>query len=354
VVVVERKNDQGQRALFTGAAVLDRRPGVLAQLSVPFDNLQRLVAERWLALLSIVVLITLVAALATVWVSRSIVQPLYQLRESAVKLSQGNLSHRVDYAHRDEIGEVAAAFNEMADEVRSMLEEQRAFASNTSHELRTPLTTIRLRSEALRYDDQLDPATARQYIAEIDDEVIRLGALIEDLTLLSRFDAGRAELGNTQIDVGRLAASLQSHMATQARAKGVTLEFTAPPETVVVSASMNHLNVVLRNVLDNAVKYTQEGGRIAWQLTACGTGAQFHIEDTGQGILPEHLPHLFERFYRADRARSRDVPGTGLGLALVKSILDAYGGSITIHSAGRGRGTQVTIVWPHRISHSSL
>ncbi|HEX2622334.1 MAG TPA: HAMP domain-containing protein, partial [Phototrophicaceae bacterium] len=150
-------------------------PMVIVQLTIPAEQLQALVWQRWASLLLVFSLVAVLALAAAIVLSRSIIRPLYALRESAVQLAKGDFSHRVAYDHPDEIGEVAQAFNEMAHQVQSMLEEQRAFASNTSHELRTPLTTIRLRSEALRYDTGMDQDISRRYIDEIDDEVNRMG-----------------------------------------------------------------------------------------------------------------------------------------------------------------------------------
>ncbi|MBZ0297910.1 MAG: cell wall metabolism sensor histidine kinase WalK, partial [Anaerolineae bacterium] len=309
-------------------------------------NLQAVVLQRWLALGLVFIILTSLALSAALWLSRSIIQPLYKLRDSAVRLSKGDFTHRVAYSGTDEVGEVALAFNEMAQEVESMIEEQRAFASNTSHELRTPLTTIRLRTEALRTDKTLDGATTQRYIQEIDNEVARLSDLVQDLTLLSRFDAGRSELGQDEIDFVRLAHSLQQQFVPQTNDHHIHITLQLPAQPMLVKASLNHLLVVFRNLLDNAIKYTPNGGEITWEIKEAGDTILNVIHDTGQGIALEHLPHLFERFYRADKARTRNMPGTGLGLALVKSIVDAYGGQIRIESDGIGQGTTVYVSWP--------
>jgi signal transduction histidine kinase len=198
----------------------------------------------------------------------------------------------------------------------------------------------------LRYEP-LDQATTQQYIAEIDDEVMRLGALIEDLTLLSRFDAGRAELGESEIDMSRFAASIKQRMNASAGAKSIKIVVDAPETILPVHASLNHLTVVFRNLIDNAIKYTPQAGHITWTLQAGIGGVVNIIQDTGRGIDPRHVPHLFERFYRADSAHSRETPGTGLGLSLVKSIVEAYGGKITVASTGHDKGTTITILWPY-------
>ncbi len=350
VVVVERTDTAGVQRLYTASPITNtlRKP-LTIQLSVPVANLSSLIWERWLSLALIFALVMLLALIAALWLAQSIIHPLYILRESAVQLSHGDLSHRVDYHGRDEIGEVAQAFNEMAQQVESMLEEQRAFASNTSHELRTPLTTIRLRTEALRYEQPpLETDIRERYITEIDDEVNRMTALIEDLTLLSRLDAGRAELGKNEIDFARLVSSVETRMLPQATTKNIRLVTVnaLDNEMLPVQASLSHLTVVFRNVLDNAIKYTPDGGEVRWTVTKDGHQICSTIEDTGRGIHPDQLPHLFERFYRGDKARSRDVAGTGLGLSIVKSIVEAYGGTVAVSSEGDGKGTRVVIHWP--------
>jgi signal transduction histidine kinase len=348
VVVDERGGDDGQAMLFTAAPVSNGAMLVgYVQLSVPASKLQEAIRERWGGLALGVLGITAAALLASIWLSTSLIRPLEKLRDSALRLSEGDLSHRVDYDKRDEIGAVAHAFNQMAEQVQAMIEEQRAFASNTSHELRTPLTTMRLRTEALRHDKLLDAPTQEQYVVELDEELARLSGLIDDLVLLSRFDAGRAEIGQEQIDPVRFAHSFQQSMSTLARDRDITLTVESTVESpVAIGGSLNHLSILFRNVLENAIKYTPPGGKITWRISVDSQQVIFAVEDTGHGIDPEHLPRVFERFYRADRSRSRSIPGTGLGLALAKSIVDTYGGQIEIASPGTGLGTTVTIRWP--------
>jgi signal transduction histidine kinase len=351
-VTVERVDANGNPALFTAAQVTslgeERRSALIIQLSVPLSNLQSIIWQRWLSLALLFGFILLLALSVSLAVARSIIRPLEALRESAVRLSTGDFTHRVLFSGKDEIGEVAQAFNLMAGEVQSMLEEQRAFASNTSHELRTPLTTIRLRSEALRYDTSLDPETNKLYIAEIDDEANRMSTLIEDLTVLSRFDAGRTGLGNDEIDPIHLVASIYSRFKPECQAKQIKLSLTTPESIPPIHASINHMTVLFRNLLDNAIKYTPEGGCIDWHLTAEADGVRSVIKDTGRGLEPDELAHVFERFYRVDKSRSRDIPGSGLGLAIVKSIIEAYGGRISIDSEGRDNGTTVTLYLPYQ------
>ena len=346
-VVAHRPDAAGQDVLYT-AARLEYRGQLIAgllQLAAPAARLQAQVRRSWAALALSFLLLTTLALAAALWSARSLTRPLLALRDAALRLSQGDLSYRIPHPGQDETGQVAHAFNQMAQEVQSMLEEQRAFARNTSHELRTPLTALRLRTEALRYD-ALDPETTRRYIEEIDDEIVHLGNLVGDVTLLSRFDAGRAELGQDEIDLGRLAAVLCVQLEPLARERQVEFTVDGCDQPLLVRAGLTHLTVVLRNLLDNALKYTPSGGKVSCTLSRTAGGVEIRVQDSGQGIAEEDLPHIFERFYRADPAHGREIPGIGLGLALVKSIVDAYGGQIRVASAGVGCGTTVTLLWP--------
>jgi signal transduction histidine kinase len=354
IVLVERTDDTSVDTFYT-AAPIGTAPqyNVIIQLGVPVSNLNGIILQRWAVLGLGFLLVTTVALLAALWLSHTIIQPLYRLRDSALQLSHGDLSHRVSVDRRDEIGEVGVAFNEMANQVQSMLEEQRAFASNTSHELRTPLTAIQLRAEALIDDPTLDAETTKRYIQGIADEIARMSNLIQDLTLLSRFDAGQAKLGQEEIDFVRLANNLSQLYVPQAQDKNITLTLEVRSEPILMRASISHLTVVFRNILENALKYTPNGGSIYWTIQTTDAGILYTIKDTGQGISASDLPHIYERFFRADKAHSRNIPGTGLGLSLVKSIVDAYHGWIQIESAGSGKGTTVTILWPTHVAITS-
>lgn len=342
-----RPDAAGVDTLYIGSPVTyNGKPiiGVL-QLAVPAQAVDAQVLRRWAALgLGFVILVSLALA-AAFGLSRSITRPLFRLRESAERLGQGDLSHRVARPGADEIGDVSRAFNQMADELQSRLEEQRAFARNAAHELRTPLAALRLRTEALRYEN-LDAATAGRYIEESDDQVQALAHLVDELALLSRFDAGRAELGRDEIDLNRLASSLCVQLGPLARQHGVGLRFAPSSEPALVNAGLSHLTIVFRNLLDNSLKFTPAGGHITWDITLDDREVVCCIGDTGRGIGADDLPHVFQRFYRGDKARSRQVAGTGLGLSLVQAIVRAYGAQVSIASPGPDQGTQVTVQWP--------
>jgi signal transduction histidine kinase len=329
----------------TSAAIIyeNQRIGYV-QLATSAAKPQDAIHQRWLGLGGAFAAFSLVGTIITAWLLNTLTQPLAHLRDSALQIADGALDHRITDLPRNEIGAVGSAFNAMAEQVTALIDEQRAFASNASHELRTPLTTIRLRTEALARG--VEPTVQTQYIEEIDSESQRLSRLVEDLLLLSRLDAHRLQAGTEQIDVAHLLHALKRQMAPAAAQKAVTLQVAAPDEPLLIAASLSHAQIVFRNVLDNALKFSSAPSQVAVTLSRDGAYAVVTVVDSGRGISAENLPHIGKRFYRTDKARNRQTPGTGLGLALVQSILTLYSGQFDIDSAGIGHGTRVTIRWP--------
>jgi signal transduction histidine kinase len=343
---VIRTDRHGMLGLFATAPVVngDDLVGVI-EVGRPLSAATAAVRQRWLGLAGGVLGLGMLAVTASLVLSASLIRPLEALRAAALRLAAGDLDQRLPNMRQDEIGQVATAFNTMAAQVQTMVEEQRAFAANASHELRTPLTTIRLRSEALR-SEELDPPLARQYIAEIDDEASRLSGLVEDLILLARLDAGRAVRGTEEIDVSRVARGLIRELEPLPEAQGIELKLIVPPDLPTLTASIHHLRVLLRNLLSNALTYTPAGGMVTCALDVDQSFLKISVTDSGQGIPAHDLPHITERFYRGDKAHTRAAKGSGLGLALVQSIIHCYGGSLNITSPGLGQGTSVCVWWP--------
>ena len=340
-------DEQGVAQIVTTAPIrMGEEENGYVQLAAPVAQPQAMVRQRWFALGIGFLLFALVGAAISLWLLGSLTRPLARLRATALALAAGDLQQRVPTPGRDEIGAVAQAFNQMADQVTAMLAEQRAFASNASHELRTPLTTIRLRTEPL-LTGELDPTTAQRYLAEINQEVVRMAGLVDDLILLSRLDAHRLAVGEEQMDAVRLVRRLQQEVAPLAAAKEITVQVATPVTPLPpLQTNLNHAHVVVRNLLDNALKYTPAHGQVVITITQQETMLQLAVTDTGQGIAAADLPNIAKRFYRADKAHQRQTDGIGLGLALVQSIVDLYGGRMTIHSAGLNQGTTVTVWWP--------
>ncbi|WP_338827244.1 two-component system histidine kinase PnpS [Neomoorella thermoacetica] len=230
-------------------------------------------------------------------------------------------------------------------DIRRLEQMRTEFVANVSHELRTPLTSIRGFVETLLEGALEDPEVSRRFLGIINHEAQRLQQLIEDLLSLSRLesqpkrqDAGRADL----------AATLDRVLTTVnqlAREKGVALEKEIPAEIPELAISESYLNQVLLNLIDNGIKYTPAGGRVTIRAARLGELVQVEVADTGIGIPPESLPRVFERFYRVDKARSREMGGTGLGLAIVKHIVESHGGSISVTSRP-GQGSHFFFTLP--------
>ena len=341
-----RRDDSGIQTIYTAAPIrYEESVTGYVHLSVPASIPQEAVRQRWFALAGSFLGFSILGTVISLWLLSTLTRPLKNLRNTALLMAQGDLAQRVENPTEDEIGEVGTAFNQMATQVETMVAEQRAFASNASHELRTPLTTIRLRTEALQ-SDQLDAATSLQYITEIDAEAQRMSSLVNDLILLSRLDAQKLEIGEQQTDLSRLVHSVRRELSDMAERKEIMLLVEDSEQVAPIQGNLNHVQVVVRNLLENAIKYTPDGGTVTTSVEQIDGFVRLQIVDTGQGIEQEELPRVVQRFYRADKARSRQSEGVGLGLALVRSVVDLYGGELKIESSGIGQGTTASVLWP--------
>ena len=226
-------------------------------------------------------------------------------------------------------------------QMRQVETTRREFVSNVSHELRTPLSSVKALAEALENGALEDPDTAQDFVRRIHGEADRMSALVEELLELSRLESGQAALQLETVDVSALVRSEIEAFQLRAEAAGAVLKARLPAAPALVRGEREKLRQVLVNLLDNALKFTPNGGTVtAFVHTAAG-GVEVSVQDTGAGIPAEHLPHVFERFYKVDRAR-RDG-GTGLGLAIVRHIVEAHGGTARVESR-EGEGTKVSVM----------
>jgi two-component system phosphate regulon sensor histidine kinase PhoR len=229
-------------------------------------------------------------------------------------------------------------------ERRRLDQVRRDFVANASHELRTPLTSIRGFVEALEDGAAADPPTAERFLGKIHTHADRMGALVEDLLELSRLESGERPPVLEPVDVAEVADDVAASFAELAERKGLKLECRHQPAPTVTTDG-DRLRRILENLVENAVKYTPSGGSVRIDTARRDGAAQVSVSDDGPGIPPEHLPRIFERFYRVDKARSRDLGGTGLGLSIVKHLAESIGATVGVTS-GVGRGTRFTVVVP--------
>ena len=226
-------------------------------------------------------------------------------------------------------------------QLRQIETTRREFVSNVSHELRTPLSSVKALAEALENGALEDSDTARDFVRRIHGEADRMSALVEELLELSRLESGQAALQMATVDVAALASTEIEAFQLRAEAAGAVLVARLPDAPALVRGERDKLRQVLVNLLDNALKFTPSGGTVTVLVHAAAGGVEVSVRDTGAGIPAEHVPHVFERFYKVDRAR-RDG-GTGLGLAIVRHIVEAHGGTARVESR-EGEGTTVSVI----------
>jgi two-component system phosphate regulon sensor histidine kinase PhoR len=262
------------------------------------------------------------------------------------------LTQAVAVQSRDEVGALAWAFNAMVGKVRTMLEQQRAFVANASHELRTPLTNIKLRSEALRRLHSTDPQLEQRYLSEIEAEADRLTRLANDLLDLARLEKAAEQPEVEPADIAPILQRVVGIMQLSAEQMGISLRTAIAADLPRVRVRADDLEVISLNLLDNAVKYTQRGGHVQFEAASTADGVTIRIADDGPGIPDEDMPHIFERFYRVDKARSRRASsrngagsGAGLGLAIVRELVAQNQGHIDVKAAP-GQGTVFVVSFP--------
>jgi signal transduction histidine kinase len=280
---------------------------------------------------------------------------VHALRAGAQRLAAGDLATRVRVEGGGELGELAADFNRMAAQLAAAAAERerqeaarRDLVVAVSHDLRTPLASLRALTEALADGIVADPATVERYFGTMRSQIGLLSSLINDLFELSQLDAGALALEMERLAPGDLISDALNGLRPQADAKGVALSGSVPPAIPAVSAAPQKIDRVIYNLVANAIRHTQPGGLVTLAVSARAeppAAVIFSVADTGEGIATEDLPHVFERFYRGEKSRSRATGGAGLGLAIARGIVEAHGGRIWIESE-RGSGTTVRFSLP--------
>ncbi|NPA93287.1 MAG: HAMP domain-containing protein [Chloroflexi bacterium] len=312
------------------------------QLSTSLAGLQKVLWHQrlWLILGGAAVL--LLGALGSLWMTHAALQPLRQMASTCQRIAQGDLSQRLNLPQQnDEIGQLAQAFDHMVAQLEASFAAQRRFVANAAHELRTPLTAIQGSLEVLLRGAQDDPAAAARLTQSMYREVTRLTRLSEQLLDLTRVETTTA-LHKQPVALDAFFQEFLPQAQLLAHNRTVRLE---PGPAITVEADADALKEILFNLVDNAVQHTAEGGHITLGWQATDNQVHLWVADDGEGIAPEDLPHIFEPFYRGDTSRSRRWGGTGLGLALVKTLVEAHGGQVVV-SSQPGQGARFTVILP--------
>ena len=313
-----------------------------------FTNFRAAVTE---ALGFATVAATLMAVITSILISRQVVAPVQAMMVASRRIAEGRYDERVRVSgnipkqEQDELGQLALSFNQMAARLEQTEVMRRRLIGDVTHELRTPLTTIKGYMEGLI--DGVLPADEETY-AQIYREADRLQRLVDDLQELSRVESGAYELHPKKTTARSLVDAAIVRLERQYQEKGVAIMAHLNPDLPAIEVDEDRIGQVLLNLLGNALQYTPSGGQVNVEVTSQPGQVKFGISDTGIGIPPEHLPHIFTRFYRVDQSRSRQGGGSGIGLTIAKHLVEAHGGRIWVESPGAGKGSTFIFTLPVR------
>ena len=329
--------DDGVRLGIQRLTIPQESKSYVIVVSQPLDLLSEELEILGNILLAAIPIALALASLGGWFLAKKSLTPVVIMSESARRIGAENLDLRLPIANpRDELGRLAATFNELLERLQSSFTQQRQFMADASHELRTPLSVMRTAAEVTLEQPQRDESEYREALTMIDRQTDRLTRIVEDMFTLARADAGKRELSKHDFYLDELLAETASAAAVLAKRKGVIVECTSGKETPY-RGDEDLLRQMILNLLDNAIKFTSAGGRVHLQLSQNNSKHLITISDTGPGIPAEAQPYIFERFYRADHARSRsdqvNGSGAGLGLSIARWIAEAHDGSLTLQQS---------------------
>ncbi len=302
-----------------------------------------------------------VALVASILLANLLTTPVRRLTEAARALGQGNLDARVPASRgaAPEVAELATAFNAMAERLQESMtlirrdrDRSRDFLADVSHELRTPIAALRTFTELLQEGAAKDPATREEFLQASRQQIERLDWLATNLLELSKLESGLVALDLRPDDLRVVVEDAVEQAEPNARRKGIELAADVPEEPVRLAHDPPRMGQVLGNLIGNAIKFTEAGGRVAVHLRETPEGAELSVRDTGVGIDAAELPRVFDRFFRGSQAHEERAGGSGLGLSIVRSIVEMHGGRVTIQSK-LGSGTEVVVTLPRDVSVSS-
>ncbi|MBR5224343.1 MAG: HAMP domain-containing histidine kinase [Clostridia bacterium] len=328
------------------AAPMERggeRAGALLMIVSVQDTVNSL-DEIQIKMLGIFLLALLIVLLTAGFITRVITRPVAALSAGIEHMGKGDYQHRVHVKGKGEMAQLAEAFNHMSEQIRTLDEARNQFVSNASHELKTPLATIKILVESMMYEENMPKELRAEFLSDINKEIDRLSSVVGDLLTLVHIDSNKLRLRREMIVFADTVRESAGRLAPLAKKREQTLDIQIS-DSCEMFADPGKLGQVCYNIIENAIKYTPDGGKITVKLKKSGRDAVLEITDTGVGIPPEDQPHVFDRFYRVDKARSRDTGGTGLGLSIVQQIIRLHAGSIQVFSEV-GKGTTFVIQLP--------
>lgn len=338
-----------KRVMYSYAPIMHYSEGVLGVvlISSSLDSIEVLLNDisRMLVIYSLGVILAII--LISIAISGLITHPIKDLTASITKMSKGHLNQRVNIRGGGEFRQLGEAFNIMSEKLEDLDNARNEFVSNASHELKTPLSAMKVLTESLLHMGIDDPDIYREFLTDINFEIDRLNSIITDLLALVQLDkqSGSTQLSKEPVNLADLVERTLKGLQLLAEQKDITLEISHEDD-VVVEGDSAKLQQVISNLVDNAIKYTPEGGRVSIDISSGPGHAIIKISDTGIGIPSEDLSRIFDRFFRVDKARSRSTGGTGLGLSIANRIVLMHGGYIRVNSV-EGKGSTFYVELPY-------
>lgn len=319
-------------------------PEHLMTMGEMMDSVSRAFMQTLLYSLLVAALAAVVTAVvASLFTARRISHPVRHMLEATRRISSGSYGERVPTGENDELGALSESLNAMALALEETEQHRREFIADVSHELRTPLSTLQGYMEGLM-DGVVAPSEETWTLLYAEAE--RMRRLVDDLQQLSSAEAGQLTLLPERISAAEVLDTATESMLPLFTEKGVELEKAVAEDLPQITADRDRAVQVLTNLLNNALRYTPTGGRVTVEVESRSGEVLFHVRDTGTGISAEHLPHVFERFYRVEKSRSREGGGSGVGLAISRALVEAMGGRIWVESAGPGKGATFGFTLP--------
>ncbi|GHU69454.1 hypothetical protein AGMMS49992_00160 [Clostridia bacterium] len=319
------------------------RVGILLSVSPVQDVVSQLIAVQD-QMLTYFALAAAAGILLSVVFSKIITKPLQGLAAGIERMSRGDLGSRVPVTGGREMAELARTFNEMSQRLENLDDARNQFVSNASHELKTPLSTMKILIESMLYDPNTPAELRQEFLTDINKEIDRLTLIIGDLLTLVRVDSGEVRLRREELKLAEVTRETARRLSPLLSERGQELTLNLVDD-IIIFADRSKISQMIYNLLENAIKYTPPHGKIRVQLTRDGGKALLDVADSGMGIPESEQPHIFERFYRVDKARARTTGGTGLGLSIVRQAVQLHDGEITLTSE-EGKGATFHVRLP--------
>ena len=315
-------------------------------LSTPVDELRQAILAVEAQLMTVFIAVAAAALIAAFVFAISLTAPIKAMTSAIRRMGKGDLTARVKVHASGELKELADSYNAMAEKIENFDQSRSQFVQNASHELKTPLATMKLLLENLIYQPDMPAELRAEFMQDMNHEIDRLSGIITDLLTLTKMDSEETAIKHEKFDFTELCIGAVHALQPAAEKNRLTLTMDVAKD-VTLQGDESKLGQVIYNLIDNAIKYTPEGGSVFVTMKTDGRNAVFAVKDTGVGIPEEDAKHIFDRFYRVDKARSRETGGTGLGLSIVRQMVQLHRGEIKVDSVF-GKGSTFTVTLPLR------